>query len=84
MIAIKIITRQERTDRAERQYKAFVKSNLKLKKPLTDSEVADYIKRDKENGFVDRRLWGLRDLFDRSRAAGLLGQRRRTKIQKST
>jgi hypothetical protein len=83
MKGIKIITRQERPDRAEQQYKAFVKNNLQLKKPLTDSEVTAHIKRDKEIGFLGQRLWQLRDLFDRSRAAGLPGLRRRTKIQKA-
>jgi hypothetical protein len=81
---IKIITRQERFDRAEARYKAFVKSNVQLKKPLTDSEVAAYIKKDKEIGFLARRLPLLRDLFDRSWEAGLVGRKRRRKIQKTT
>jgi hypothetical protein len=80
---IKIITRQERPERAEARYKAFVKKNLKLEKPLTDSEVTAHIKRDKEIGFLGRRLWELRDLCDRSGAAGLLGLRRHTKKQKA-
>jgi hypothetical protein len=84
MLGIKIITGQERPDRAQAYYEAFVKNNLRLKKPLTDSELAAHIEKDKENGFLSQRLWELRDLFDRSRAAGRLGLKRRKKIQKKT
>jgi hypothetical protein len=83
-VGIKYITREERLDRAQAYYKAYVKNNSQRKKPLTVSEVAAQIEKDKEKGFIARRLWQFRFEFGRDRSSGRLDLRRRTKIQKTT